>query len=72
MQKFEYLVRSDFDEMAEDAARAFGNRESERLRAYSQTINDELNKLGAEGWELIQAPDQTNNHNWVFKRPIAG
>ena len=72
MSKFEYLVRADFDEKAENAARAFGNKESERQKAYSQSISNELNKLGAEGWELLQAPDQTNNHNWIFKRLIAG
>lgn len=70
MLKFEYLVRGDFDEQAESAARACGNRESERLKAYSASINNELNRLGAEGWELIQAPDQTSNHNWVFKRQV--
>lgn len=71
MQKFEYLVRGDFDEQAENAARACGSRESERLKAYSKSINDELNRLGGEGWELVQAPDQTSNHNWIFKRLLA-
>lgn len=71
MQKFEYLVRGDFDEKAEDASRTCGNRESERLKAYSLSINTELNRLGQEGWELIQAPDQSTNHNWVFKRQLA-
>jgi hypothetical protein len=70
MQRFEYLVRGDFDEQAENAARACGSRESDRLKAYSASINSELNRLGAEGWELIQAPDQTSNHNWVFKRQV--
>lgn len=70
MQKFEYLVRGDFDEKAENDSRSCGSRESERIKAYSQSINSELNRLGAEGWELIQAPDQTSNHNWVFKRAV--
>jgi hypothetical protein len=68
MQKFEYLVRGDFDELAENASRACGSRESERNKAYSKSISDELNRLGADGWELVQAPDQSNNHNWIFKR----
>jgi len=71
MQKFEYLVRGDFDEQAENAARTCGSRESERVKAYSKSINDELNRLGGEGWELVQAPDQTSNHNWIFKRLLA-
>lgn len=70
MQKFEYLVRGDFDEAAENAARACGSRESERNKAYSQSVNNELNRLGGEGWELVQAPDQSSNHNWIFKRPL--
>lgn len=70
MQKFEYLVRGDFDEQAENASRACGSRESERAKAYARSINDELNQLGAAGWELVQAPDQTSNHNWVFKRAL--
>lgn len=70
MQKFEYLVRGDFDEQAENAARACGSHESDRLKAYSASINNELNRLGADGWELVQAPDQSSNHNWVFKRQM--
>jgi hypothetical protein len=68
MQSFEYLVRSDFHEEAENAARAFGSRESERLNAYTQVVVGHLNKLGSEGWELIQAPDVPTNRNWIFKR----
>jgi len=68
MQSFEYLIRSDFHEAAEEAARAFGSRERERLNAYTQVVQRELNKLGAEGWELVQAPDLAANRNWIFKR----
>ncbi|KAF0811344.1 hypothetical protein IGB42_04181 [Andreprevotia sp. IGB-42] len=71
MQRFEYLTRSDFHEAAENAARAFGGREKERLSAYAQAVSTELNKLGAEGWELLQAPDSTANRMWIFKRPQA-
>jgi len=70
MQRFEYLVRSDFDQMAEDASRSYGSKEEDRTKAYAETISRELNKLGVEGWELVQAPDQFNNHNWIFKRAI--
>jgi hypothetical protein len=70
MQRFEYLVRGDFDEVAENEARAFGSNENARTKAYSQAIGRELNKLGGEGWELVQAPDQANNRNWIFKRPV--
>lgn len=70
MQRFEYLVRGDFSEMAENAARSYGSRESDRAKAYSETISHELNKLGAEGWELVQAPDQSGNRSWIFKRAI--
>ncbi len=69
MQKFEYLVRGDFDEMAEDESRSFGSNEHARTKAYAQAISRELNKLGEEGWELVQAPDQPNNRIWIFKRP---
>lgn len=68
MQKFEYLVRSDIHLIAENAARPFGNRERERLQAYSDTVAAELNRLGGQGWELVQAPDQATNRNWIFKR----
>lgn len=68
MQRFEYLVRGDFDEMAEDESRSYGGNERERTKAYAQTISRELNKLGGDGWELVQAPDQSGNHNWIFKR----
>ena len=71
MQRFEYLIRSDFHAVAEDAARAFGSRERERLAAYTQVILDELNRLGGLGWELIQGPDLATNRNWIFKRPLA-
>lgn len=71
MQRFEYIIRSDFHETAEDVARSFGGRERERLNAYTQVITGELNKLGAEGWELIQAPDLVANRNWIFKRALA-
>jgi hypothetical protein len=68
MQKHEYLVRGDLHEMAEDESRSFGSNERERTKAYAQTISRELNKSGEEGWELVQAPDQPNNHIWIFKR----
>ena len=71
MQRYEYLIRSDFHEEAENVARAFGGREKERLAAYSQVIVQQLNKLGTEGWELVQAPDIVANRNWIFKRPLA-
>jgi hypothetical protein len=70
MQKFEYLIRSDFDEKAENASRSFGSKEGERKKAYAVAINEELNKMGAEGWELVQAPDQIGNNNWIFKRSV--
>lgn len=70
MQKFEYLIRSDFDVKGENASRSFGSKETERMEAYAKAINEELNKMGAEGWELVQAPDQIGNNNWIFKRPI--
>ncbi|HJV25849.1 MAG TPA: hypothetical protein VJ673_09180 [Aromatoleum sp.] len=71
MQYFEYLVRSDLHDMAEDVARPFGSRERERLKAYTDVVATELNKLGALGWELVKAPDVTTNRNWIFKRPVA-
>ena len=70
MQCFEYLVRSDFHEQAENVARSYGGKERERLNAYSQVVSAELNKLGAEGWELMQAPDASANRNWIFKRRL--
>jgi hypothetical protein len=70
MPKFEYLVRGDFDEMAENESRSCGSNENARTIAYAQAIGRELNKLGAEGWELVQAPDQANNRNWIFKRAV--
>lgn len=71
MQRYEYLIRSDFHEEAENAARPFGGREKERLAAYTQVVVQQLNKLGGEGWELVQAPDIVANRNWIFKRPLA-
>jgi hypothetical protein len=71
MQRFEYLIRSDLHIEAENAARPFGGRERERLSAYTQVVLVELNKLGAQGWELIQSPDLATNRNWVFKRLVA-
>lgn len=71
MQRFEYLICSHFHEAAETAARAFGSRERERLNAYTEMIQTELNVLGRQGWELIQAPDMIGNRNWIFKRPLA-
>ena len=71
MKCFEYLVRSDFHEAAENAARSFGGRERERQSAYNHILVTELNKIGAQGWELVQAPDATTNRNWIFKRPLA-
>jgi hypothetical protein len=68
MQSFEYLVRSDLHEKAENAARPHGSRERERLSAYTEVVSSELNKLGAQGWELVQAPDLATNRNWIFKR----
>lgn len=70
MPRFEYLVRSDFHEEAENAARVHGGRERERLKAYDQVVESMLNQLGALGWELIQAPDAASNRQWVFKRPL--
>lgn len=70
MQCFEYLVRSDFHEEAEKVARTYGSKERERLSAYTQVVVTELNKLGRQGWELIQAPDLGTNRNWIFKRPL--
>lgn len=70
MQKFEYLVCAHIHQAAENEARAFGGRERERLESYSQSVANELNKLGAQGWELVQAPDQSANRNWIFKRPL--
>lgn len=69
MQGFEYIVRSDFHDAAENAARAYGSRESERLKAYETVLTAELNKLGSQGWELVSAPDAASNRNWIFKRP---
>jgi len=71
MQCFEYLIRSDLHDMAEDIARSFGSRERDRLNAYSQVVANELNRLGALGWELVKAPDVATNRNWIFKRPVA-
>jgi hypothetical protein len=71
MQHFEYLIRSDLHDMAEDVARPFGSRERERLKAYTEVMAAELNKLGALGWELVKAPDTATNRNWIFKRPMA-
>jgi hypothetical protein len=71
MQRFEYLVRSDIHEQAENIARTFGSRERERLSAYTQYVLAELNKLGGQGWELVQAPDVATNRNWIFKRALA-
>ena len=71
MKRFEYLVRRDLHGAAEDASRSFGGKERQRLAAYTSFIAAELNKLGAEGWELIQAPDNLSNFNWIFKRPLA-
>ncbi|MCK9261918.1 MAG: hypothetical protein RBT39_19505 [Azoarcus sp.] len=70
MQRFEYQIRSDIHQMAEDAARVHGSREKDRLRAYTEVVQTELNKLGAEGWELVQAPDSSTNRNWIFKRAV--
>jgi len=70
MQCFEYLVRSDLHEGAENVARTYGGKERERLSAYNNVVVTELNKLGALGWELIQAPDMATNRNWIFKRPL--
>jgi hypothetical protein len=71
MQGFEYIIRSDFHETAENAARPFGGKERERLNAYTQVVIAEMNKLGAQGWELVQAPDIATNRNWIFKRLLA-
>jgi hypothetical protein len=71
MQGFEYIIRSDFHETAENISRAHGSKERERLVAYTEVVDKELNRLGAEGWELIQAPDIATNRNWIFKRPLA-
>jgi len=71
MQCFEYLVRSDIHEQAENIARGFGSRERERLGAYTQYVLAELNKLGSQGWELVQGPDVATNRNWIFKRALA-
>jgi hypothetical protein len=70
MPHFEYLVRSDFHEEAENSARAHGGRERERMKAYDQVVESMLNQLGALSWELIQAPDASSNRQWVFKRPL--
>jgi hypothetical protein len=70
MTRFEYLVRSDFHEEAENASRSHGGRERERMKAYDQSVQMALNKLGALGWELVQAPDASSNRQWVFKRPL--
>ena len=69
MQRYEYLIRSDIHQLAEDIARSHGSKERERLKAYTEVVLTELNKLGGEGWELMQAPDLTTNRNWIFKRP---
>ncbi len=71
MQRFEYLIRGDFHNKAEDVARNFGGREVERMNAYAKAITTELNALGADGWELVQGPDGASSRNWVFKRPLA-
>lgn len=33
-------------------------------------FNDEMNKFGKEGWELIQVFQKDNNYFGVFKRRI--
>ncbi|MCP5277456.1 MAG: hypothetical protein H6935_03735 [Thiobacillus sp.] len=71
MTRFEYLVRSDFHEEAENASRGHGGRERERTKAYDQAVEMALNKLGAQGWELMQAPDDNANRKWIFKRLLA-
>ncbi|MCC4118722.1 hypothetical protein LLG90_25515 [Aromatoleum toluclasticum] len=71
MQHFEYLIRSDLHDMAEDVARPFGSRERERQKAYTEVVAAELNKLGVLGWELVKAPDAPTNRSWIFKRPMA-
>lgn len=71
MQHFEYLIRSDLHDMAEDVARPFGSRERERLKAYTEVVAAELNKLGSLGWELVKAPDTVTNRSWIFKRAMA-
>jgi hypothetical protein len=71
MESFEYLVRSNFHDQAENAARVHGGKERERATAYMRVLETELNKLGADGWELIQAPDAASNRNWIFKRSLA-
>lgn len=68
MQKYEYTIRSDIHQMAESEARGHGSREKERLQAYGEVVSAELNRMGAQGWELVQAPDQAANRNWIFKR----
>jgi len=37
-------------------------------------VNDLINKLGHEGWELvaIEAPSQAIFRNYLFKRPLEG
>lgn len=71
MQCFEYIIRSDFHDEAENTARTYGGRERERRNAYNMVLEAELNKLGAQGWELVSSPDADSNRNWVFKRPLA-
>jgi len=70
MQKFEYMICSDFHEEAENVARTFGSKERERLNAYTRVVEASLNRLGADGWELVQVPDLAGNRNWIFKRPL--
>jgi len=70
MQKYEYLVCSHIHQLAENEARAFGSREKERVQCYGEVVSSELNKLGAQGWDLVQAPDQSANRNWIFKRAL--
>ncbi len=71
MKRYEYLVRSDFHGDAEDASRSYGGKERERMKAYDEAVELALNKLGAQGWELVQAPDAATNRQWIFKRPLA-
>lgn len=70
MQCFEYMVRSDFHDEAESASRSYGSKERERTKAYNMVLEAALNKMGAQGWDLVNAPDGSSNRNWVFKRPM--
>lgn len=55
MQKWEYLVVS----------LTYGMWQPDQLKR-----QEELNRYGEEGWELI-SPDTNNNNNYIFKRPKA-